>query len=195
MRATRSKQSFFRVLDAAVEDRWFLRGPADENGNALDPRVFTWGNAIEVNGVVTIPMRERGPELDFTLADFDMPVVRESIGALIASMTPRDSLQRIPARVTGSRGRFEILNVLDKSVSLDEKRSVIMWWTESDGEPDMIGKYRMVAEMVLDPKSIAPTTTISRLRGWEIALIVRDDLRRALEKVKCSGVRFERLDI
>src|SRR5262245_12919954 len=87
--------SFFEVEDDVdVKGRWYLDGLSDKKGRKLDSRDFTYGNRlglkprlkislsdeeslVEIEPPLKVSLRRQGKPLDFTYADFDMPIVRE----------------------------------------------------------------------------------------------------------------------
>ena len=118
-----------------------------------------------------------------------MPVVTPEICRSLASVAG-EAVQCIPVIVDPSLERFEILNVLDLVECVDEERSEITKWTEDDGRPDKIGHYRMITKLVLNEKKISDHR-IFRVAGWEVALIVDENIKLSLERKKVSGIRFD----
>lgn len=178
----------FRLLDdMSVPDRWFLNGPTDSRGQEVDPRTFTSGGYVEIVGGLTISLRQAGTPLDFTLADLGMPVVRREIGELLTRIAPTE-VQMIPAKVETQSVSYAIVNVIPVVRCLDEEKSEVMVWGESDGRPDKVGQYRMVTDMKIAPDRVG-ATQIFRIDGWKIALIVSQRVRDALSGVK--GAAFE----
>lgn len=180
---------FYTILDDIdYPNRWFLRAPVNQNGAEVDPRLFTEGTRVAVAEPLVIRVRSAGHPLDFTLADFDMPVVRRAIGEILSQVAPTD-IQRIPLAVEGHEGDYEILNVVTRRQALDESRSVITRWTEQDGRPEKVGQYFLVNRLKVDPQR-TEGAAIFRLAGWEIAIVVSDEVRRALLAQEATGVKF-----
>jgi hypothetical protein len=92
---------------------------------------------------LTIPLRRRSRALEFTLADFDMPVVHESLAARVSEQC-EDDVQLFPAAVEGTVERYYIMNITNTVPCLDEKKSGVTYWGEQDGRPDLVGKYMIV---------------------------------------------------
>jgi hypothetical protein len=168
--------------------RWFLQAPVNRLGTEVDPRLFTEGNPVRVTEPLVVGVRSAGHPLDFTFADFDMPVVRRATADILSEVAPQD-VQRIPTAVKGYDGEYEILNIVTRRPAIDERRSMITRWTEEDGWPEKVGKYFMVARLRVDPQR-ANGVGIFRLTGWEIAVVVSDDIRRALVEAEVTGVKF-----
>jgi hypothetical protein len=179
---------FFRLLDdMSLRGRWFLKGPVNQQGERVDPRIFTTGNPVDITAPLVIPLRQPGIALDFTLADFGMPVVTRTLGLKLAAVAPSE-LQRLPATIEGVEGEYDVVNVLAALDCLDRARSQVRYWTESDGRPGKVGKPRMITSLGIDP-SRALGRHIFRILDWEVALIVSESLASALDSV--SGVRLE----
>lgn len=181
---------YYQLLDdIGHPNRWFLQAPVDPTGAEVDPRLFTAGAPVAVAGPLSVRVRQAGHPLDFTLADFDMPVVCCGTGELLSQLAPGD-VQRVPVRVDGREEPYEILNVVTRRQAIDERRSVITRWTEEDGWPEKLGQYFMVSRLAIEPEAAAGAG-IFRLTGWEIAVVVSDTVRRALLAHEVTGVKFE----
>lgn len=179
---------YYQLLDdMAFPRRWFLKAPVGPEDREIDPRLFTAGRRLDVAGPLRIPLRRPGEALDFTLADFDMPVLRADFADALAEAAG-DDFQRIPVTVQGSDGRFDVLNVLPLVRCLDEERSGVSYWTEADGRPDKVGQYRMVADLRVRPEAVGPHR-IFRVEGWKVALIVAEPVKRILEQARGAVFR------
>ncbi|HEU0014977.1 MAG TPA: DUF1629 domain-containing protein [Longimicrobium sp.] len=175
------------IDDTALRGRWFLGSPVDAAGGEIDPRDFTDGVARDVTGPIRLPIRRKGTELDFTFADFDMPVVRTAIALALETAAPR-ACQRLPAQVEGSESAFDILNVTARVRCLDEERSGVTFWTAHDHRPELAGQYRMVSQVRIRAEDAGPHG-IFRIEGWEIALVVSTEIKELL--AAASGILFE----
>lgn len=178
----------YRVeIDAARQDQWYLSNP-HTSGVELDPRVFT--RCVKVDPVpsdLVVKVGQAGSPIEFNLAAFDMPVVTKDVGELIERVAPAD-VQRIPALVEGTDGTYEILNVLNAVDCIDQERTRGTRWDWSDGRPEMSGKYRMIVDLRVRSQGLQHK--IFRVAGWEIALLVTEDVKAALEAHKVSGITY-----
>jgi hypothetical protein len=127
--------------------------------------------------------------MDFNFADFDLPVVRKEICNHVAAEA-RTAVQLIPVTVAGASQDFEILNVIDVVECIDEKRSRFSKWTPADGRPEKTGQYRMFATIALDPGK-ADGHEIFRPKGWEVALVVEERIKKLLQLQKATGIVFQ----
>ncbi len=72
---------------------------------------------------------------------------------------------------------------------IDEEVSEIQRWTSEDGPPEKVGQYAIVSHLRID-EARAGDARVLRPEGWSGALIVREVLKRALEELGASGMRF-----
>jgi hypothetical protein len=138
---------------------------------------------------MTVKVDVPGDELDFTLASFLMPVVRRSVGDLVASIA-REDVQRIPVDVEGATGEFEILNVVHTHRCVDERRTQhVEKWTEDDFRSDLAGEYSMVLGLRVLPDALM-RTQITRVWGYEVILICSGTIKSLLESHGVTGISY-----
>jgi hypothetical protein len=179
---------FFRLLpDSAIADLWFLGEPIGNDDTPIDPRTFTSSRRFgKVDSELRLPVKIQGRVCRFSFGPFDMPVVtpdvRDSLAALV-----RDEVEFIPA--TAADREVAILNVVRTADCINVDRTVGERWTELDGFPKKVGKYRTIAEIVLDPQKIA--NDLFRIEGWKIALVASERLIDAAQLDKVEGLAME----
>lgn len=184
-----SPMKYFRLTDdMTFPGRWFLNGIHAATGQSVDPRVFTSAAPVSDHKPVRVSVRVPGTPLDFTLGDFDVPVITAAVARILEPLASAD-LQLMPARIEGVAGDHEILNVVHAIACLDERRSEFIRWTEADGRPDKIGQYRMVTKLHVDPVRVGPAQ-VFRIDGWKVALVVSEAIRAALVSSGLSGMVF-----
>jgi hypothetical protein len=202
--------TYFSLEDAlAINNRWFLNGLRNSSGIVLDSQELTRGHKfvatnsillslrdkdqiIEVPFPLHIGIRRSGAPLDFTFADFDMPVVSKRIGDLLEAIVGPD-IQRFPVRIDGVKGVFEVINVVRLIDCIDTRNSEIQWYEpHNDIRPDLAGKPEMITKLRIN-SDLADGSDIFRLSDWKIALIVSDRVRSAFIKAKVSGVSFRQV--
>jgi hypothetical protein len=59
-----------------------------------------------------------------------------------------------------------------------------------DEEPDRVGQYRDVRDMRID-RAMVGNAKVFRPEGWEVALVVSEEIKNALENMGATGTRFE----
>ncbi|QSQ27993.1 hypothetical protein JY651_05500 [Pyxidicoccus parkwayensis] len=163
----------------------------DGTGQQLeDPWQFFDGKRIESHGTIRFPVKPDGETLDFTLASFAIPVVHERVVDLFLHQRVQD-VQFIPVEVEGHKGPYFILNTLRTIRCIDDARSAeVQYFTPEDNQPERVGEYRVVSGMRIDPTKVGDAQ-IFRPWGWNVALIVSEDLMDAMEAVGITGTKFE----
>jgi len=175
--------------DRRSRTRWHLRSPVNEQGQPVDPWQFFKGRRLELQETIRFPVKPAGQALDFTWAAFSIPVVHERFVQLLQRLRVAD-VQLIPAQVEAPSGPYFILNALRIIRCIDDARSTeVQYWKPEDGQPEKVGEYRSVVGMRIDPARVGDAR-IFRPRGWDVALIVSEDLKRAIEAAGFSGARF-----
>ena len=170
------------------EDRWYLASPRDVAGEEIDPRLFTQGKPVDVPTNLIVTKRRQGLPLDFTLADFDMPVVSGALAKLLLHAA-HGCVQLLPTRVQGEEDEYFILNVTRTVPCVSDAHSLITRWQPGDGRPDKLGQYRMVAKPVLTAASHSGEA-LFRASGWEVMLLASDNLARVLLTSGLSGLEL-----
>lgn len=179
---------FYRILvDPKATARWYLKAPMDQQGREIDARLFTQGLPFDGSPTLCIPLRRQGEEVDINFADFDMLVVSKEIIDDIA-LDFNLSIQRIPAEINGKID-YEIVNPLELVSCIDENESDYLKWTENDGRPEKIGKFRMFTKLQIK-KNLPINSHLFRVTEWPVALLVSEALKERIERRHASGVVF-----
>ncbi len=175
--------------DVEVPGRWYLRTPENKNG-WVNPNLFTVGGGpVKVEGPLVVRRRQAGVPLDYTMATSGMPVASERAARVFAKVAA-DDVQLIQVTVEGHREPYFIVQALDAIDCVDEARSSgIQYWTEADERPEMLGDYKAVDVLRIDPARVAGHHFF-RVKRWEVALIVSAHLRAELERAKLVGLDF-----
>jgi hypothetical protein len=185
--------NYFRICtdDKSFPNRWFLDEPCANGGKSLDAREFTYGRPYNGPVPVTLPIQQSGRPVAFNLAAFDMPVVIREIGDIFRRIASAD-VQLFPVTVPANIRGYEVLNAARSELCLDEELSGVTKWGPDDGRPDKIGQYHHMSSLVIDPLR-TNNRHVFRIRGWEVALIVSDFIRQAIESERLPelGVIFQ----
>jgi hypothetical protein len=92
--------------------------------------------------------------------------------------------------VEGQTEPYFILNLLRVIRCIDEARSEeVRHWRPEDGQPEKVGQYQVVSGMRIDRTQVGDAH-IFRPWGWDVALIVSEHLKQALEVEGITGLRF-----
>jgi hypothetical protein len=177
--------------DMSIRGRWLLGTPTDLQGREVeDPWMFKKGRPIPNPGRLRLPIDVPGRPLDFSLAAFSAPVVHVRVATLLAELAPED-VQLFPVEVEGHPDQYCILVATQLIRCIDERASrYVEIWRPEDGRPEKVGQYRDVRGMRIDPSQVGDTK-VFRPWGWSIVLLVREDIKDALERIGTTGTEFQ----
>jgi Suppressor of fused protein (SUFU) len=185
-----SKRFFELCDDAYVPGRWYLTNPTDSQGREVDnPWQFTDGQPVRVEGRLKVPIEHAGRPLGFTLAGLSIPVVHVKAASILTELAPGD-VQLLPVDIEGQLDQYLILVATRLIRCIDEQASRIQFWTEEDGLPEKVGQYASVRDLRIDPSKVGDAK-VFRPEGWDVALIVSEEIKEALESAGVTGARFE----
>lgn len=182
--------------DIYIKGRWRLGTPRDPS-KPEEERIVTWtflkGSPYQFNKPLKLPLREHGVALDFTMADINaVPVVHVRVAALLAELAPSD-IQLIPVEIDSHPDQYCLMNVTRIVKCIDDARCTeVEYWKPEDGRPEKTGTYRGVIGLKIDPSKVGDAR-IFRPWGWEIALIVSEEIKEALERAGVTGMKFEQV--
>jgi hypothetical protein len=179
--------NYYRLTDDIYADDHRCLGDIVDGKVVVDADLFTSTKPYTGSKRLSIQVDD-GPDFDFSLAAFDVPIVSTKLARLLERIAFRE-VQLIPVTIGGKTGYF-ILNTLQKVSCLDEQLSVYTKWTETDGRPDRMGQYRMVSEVRLNSDK-ANGIHVLRIEGWDVPLVVSD---KVVEEIQSSGIRGVILD-
>jgi hypothetical protein len=183
---------YFKLTDnMTVPGRWVLGTPTDAQGREVDdPWMFYRGQRLPELGRLKLPLDVPGRALDFSLAAFAAPVVHARVASVLAELAPEE-VQTLPVEIEGQPEPFCILVATRLIRCIDDKATEeILMWTKEDGRPEKVGEYRDVYGMRIDASQVGDAK-VFRTWGWPIALIVREDIRDALERMGATGTKFQ----
>jgi hypothetical protein len=185
--------SYFEVLDDVHHPgRWYVSEPALPAGPvSVRGTDLIRGEVVNAHGTLAATVRIPGEALDFTFADFGVPLVRSEIGAAIDKAAPGE-IQRLPLVIEGCAERYEILNVVGTVDCLDEERSRITRWTEQDGLPELVGTYLSVLDPVIDATRTGGRR-VFRIEGWVPPVIVGQEIANLLSGA--TGIVIQPVDV
>lgn len=182
---------YFKLSDDVyVPGRWELGAPLDERGQKIWTWLFRRGEPAEVVGPIRIPLSRPGRPLEFSVAGAAVPIVHQKVAAILAELAS-DDIQLIPVRLESQAEGYFILNVLRVVKCIDDAAcEEVQYWTPEDGQPDLVGEYRAVAGMRIDPTKVGDAR-VFRPWGWPVVLIVSEVIQAAMERAGISGARFQ----
>lgn len=183
-------QRFYRLVDDVYfPRRWHLATPLDRQGHKVDCWDFTKGTPVQLEGRLRIPIERAGRPLDYSEAGVMVPVVHVKAASAFIELAPQE-VQIIPADIEGQPDQYLVLVATRSIRCIDESASKVQFWKPEDGLPDMVGKYYAVDDLHIDTAKVE-NAKVFRPEGWEVALIVSQDIREALETLSIIGAKFE----
>jgi uncharacterized protein DUF1629 len=183
-------QRFFKLSDDRyVPSRWHLDTPLDGRGRKVFDWDFKRGTPVHVEGRLKIPIEIAGMPLDFTWAGLSIPVVHGKLASMLAKRAAGD-VQLIPADIEGWPEQYFVLVATRLIRCIDEKASRVLFWTPEDGEPERVGQYRDVRDMHIDKGKVG-NAKVFRPEGWEVVLVVSEEIKDAMDAMSATGTRFQ----
>ncbi|WP_375757063.1 imm11 family protein [Corallococcus exercitus] len=182
---------FFELSEDVQEGMWVLEVPWNElRQEEEDPWMFTKGSPVRVEGHLTVPIGDPGRPHDFSRIPFGLtPVVHVKLANVLLEHAA-DDVQLIPVTIPKHPDQYALLVATKLIRCIDEQASEgVRFWEPRHGQPWRIGEYRSVDIMRID-KSQVGDAKIFRPWGWNVALIVSEDLKTALERTGATGMYF-----
>ncbi len=184
-------QRYFNLTEDLQGGHWYLGDPLDEQGQEVeDPYAFRAGQPVHVAGRLTLPVDEPGRPLEFCTAGVGVaPIVHVRVASLFAELAP-DDVQLIPVDVQGQPDQYLILVATKLIRCIDDKASrEVRYWKPEHGQPERVGDYKSVIGLRIDPTKVGEAR-VFRTWGWDLALIVSEDIKQALERARVTGAQF-----
>jgi hypothetical protein len=135
-----------------------------------------------------VPIQHAGKPLDFTLTALSVPIVHVKVAAVFLELARHD-VQLIPVDIKGHPDQYLLLVATQLIRCIDEKASSVQFWEPVDGLPEKVGQYYAVDDLRIDPTAVGGAK-VFRTEGWPLALIVSEDIKKALEHAGATGVKF-----
>ncbi|MBN8469136.1 hypothetical protein JYJ95_21750 [Corallococcus exiguus] len=182
---------FFELHGDPQEGYWYLDDPVDKTGVEVDNAwQLRTDKPVEPMEPLRVPIMEPGKPRDFSLAGLSMvPVIHVKLAMPLAECAAAD-VQLIPVTIPKHPDQYVILVTPRVIRCIDEQASEgVRLWEARHGQPERIGEYRSVDIMRID-KSKVGDAKIFRPWGWDVSLIVSEDLKTALERTGATGMYF-----
>ncbi|NOK08367.1 imm11 family protein [Corallococcus exercitus] len=177
--------------DVYLEGRWELGHPQDAQGIELrNPWQFRIGKQSPWSERVRIPIDIPGAALDYSHAAFSIPVVTSRVASIFERLAPND-IQLFPVDIEGQADSFFILNAIRRVNCIDDEASEeVKYWTPKSGPAEKVGTYFSVWGMRIDTTRLG-SARVFRPLHWEVALVIPEDIKLALEEIGATGVQFK----
>ncbi|NPC52290.1 hypothetical protein D7X99_38085 [Corallococcus sp. AB032C] len=182
---------FFELTEDVQEGIWVLEVPWNElRQEEEDPWMFTKGSRVHVEGHLTVPIGDPGRPHDFCRIPFGLtPIVHIKLANVLLEHAA-DDVQLIPVTIPKHPDQYALLVATKLIRCIDEKASTaVRHWEAQHGRPEKLGQYRSVYGMRIDKAKVGDAK-IFRPWGWNVSLIVSEDLKTALERTGATGMYF-----
>jgi hypothetical protein len=104
-----------------------------------------------------------------------------------------DEVELIPVSVksSNSSGRYYIAVIKHAVDCIDRNKSDFeIWEKDNNMRPDKAGEYRAFYKLVVDP-GLTNGFNIFRIKGYQVAVVVSEALKRKIQTGLLTGVRFK----
>ncbi len=182
---------YFRLYDDMNSpERWVLDDTLDAQGRPVGARLFLNNVPLRLDGRLRVPILHPGSPLDFSFSDSgDFPVVTEKVASTLAEWAP-DDVQLYPIEVDSRPEPYFLVNVARLVKCIDDETSEeVLYWKPDDNRPDLLGQYRSVGGMRIDPSKVGDAK-VFRTWGYPSVLLVAEDVKEALERTGATGLEF-----
>ncbi|MFP2912468.1 imm11 family protein [Pyxidicoccus sp. 3LFB2] len=182
---------YFRLFeDLYIPGRWYLDTPLDGQGEESGSWLFMQGEPASVEGAFKVNLFKRGRQLDFSMADAgSVPVIHPKLVPVFTELASGD-VQLFPVTVEGQPEPYSIVNVTRVVKCIDDAACTeVQYWKPEDGRPEKTGRYRSVLDLRID-KTRVGGAKVFRTWGWNVALIVSEDFKDAMERTGATGMEF-----
>jgi hypothetical protein len=140
---------------------------------------------------------------DYPFTNNALPVYSPRLKAVMEGLGLGE-IQYLPLRVRDEHGGGELLgyhiaNYLRVIDCLDRERSAYQVWTRDnllfwEQTPWKLGTFRDVTKAVVDSRVIGDVP-LFRLWGWTMIVVVREDVKREIERAQITGCRFSAIEV
>jgi hypothetical protein len=140
---------------------------------------------------------------DYPFTSDSLPVYSSRLKSLMEELGI-EGIQYLPLKIGRRDGvinvnGYHIANYLRVIDCLDRERSVYQVWTKEnllfwEKRPYMLGTFRDVKKAVINSEKIG-NVPIFRLWGWELMVIVREDVKQAVEEAGIIGCVFREIEV
>jgi hypothetical protein len=172
-----------------------------------NPQINEWdfmsGKYVDEVEILTVYYDTESEHTDYPFGPGLLPVYSSRLKSLIDGLGINE-IQYIPLRIKHKHSDKEVygyflanyLSVIDclnreKSIYQIYTKENLLYWEQ---RPYMLGTFHYVNNAILDVDKIGDAR-IFRLWGWEVMIIVREDVKQAIEEAGITGGGFLELQV
>ncbi|WP_291911511.1 DUF1629 domain-containing protein [Chitinophaga sp. CB10] len=174
--------------DLSIPDRWYLDEIYSSDGEIDIWEYNSIGPITVPDARLTVDVSYDGAPLDITFAGFDVLIGSSKVKELF----DKEEVELLPISIKQiPTAEFYVIKILKEVDCIDREKSDFTVWEKDDPiRPDLEGEFSSFFEMVVNPAMLAGYDIV-RVKGYNNAIIVSDNLKGKMEKLKISGVLFE----
>ncbi|MGB2256055.1 MAG: imm11 family protein [Spongiibacter marinus] len=179
--------SYYEITDDVnFPNRWYLGDIAYVNNWEL-------AHHLDPEREYEVEVCRNGSEMDYTSNEvYGVSVVSKRFKEAISGIS---NVSFAKANIAGinSGNEYYIMAVTKELECIDEEVSEFQKFEVNDPvRPDKAGDYRGFFKMVVNPEKCAGFN-IFRVKGFSIAIIVSEKVKKMLESAGTSGAKFKRV--
>lgn len=180
---------YYRMLDDLTGERWFIGEFKFKEGESVWNFVAS-GIKDSLSYIPKAEITHKGKAVNITFGDFDIFVVDEKARNCFSS----EEVQFFSIQISHrdySLKKYFIMTIINELACLDESLSEFDVYDKNDEiRPDLAGQYKTVYKMIVD-KSKTNGLDIFRIKNYNVAVIVSENLKNKLEQHLITGVKFK----
>jgi hypothetical protein len=183
---------FYRMaFDSRRKHQSFISPIRAGNDNVNESDLIRHEGQLSIAGNLRGEIAHIGTLNDINFGSHDILICNERATAVLKGIASED-IQTIPIEISGERSPLYLIHILSVLDCVDKKLSEYTLWTSTSSRPELAGQFEMMIKMVIDPTK-THGRRILRAKGWEIAAIVDETVKEALEAAQLTGPTFRLL--
>jgi hypothetical protein len=161
------------------------------------------GTSVAAEGLAFTGICDVGKATDFPFTIPQLPVASQRLLSIIRG-AGRQWTEFLPLGLAYPDGKpgptgYAVVNILQTIDCLHRKYSDYEAYTTQnlttwERQPHLLGQFRQVRDLVLDQRQLRDHP-IFRVWGWSSTIVVRADLKRAMDDEGITGCIFEELKV
>ncbi|NPD27777.1 imm11 family protein [Corallococcus exiguus] len=184
----------FYAVEIGDVSQWCLDTPVPMDGGSLEePWMFVEGRPVIDPGPLKTTPFHVDTKRTFSVANAGRtPIANEQAASVFRELAP-DDVQLFPIEIEGTPERYYVVNANRRFKCIDEANCREVQIYPPDGAvPERVGEYRSISGLRIDTSKIEDAR-VFRPMGWELALIVSEEVKEGIERVGNTGVFFNRV--
>ena len=183
-----------RLAEAKNEFLLFNEIIEKESEQVHDDYIFRKAKFVDIQNELYTTRAWGKKFVDFHFGLGDAIYINEKFVECLKTVGEKN-YQLLPIVVYPGEKPYYILNILNLIDCVDRENSVYRLFTEEYGRPDLLGKFYTFTKMILDESKIPKDVHIFRLKGYEIAFFITNELASVFKKNKIKGFDLAEIEV